>query len=165
MNIGIIGTDTVGSAVLTFLQQNSNHNITIYDKRLSKDMQEGYKEVVQASDLIYICLPSDLNVVKGALMLMNTFTGQKKMMVMIRSILPVGSTKELQSMFPNLILVANPNIENFKTAKQHVVGIKKETLKFFKPYLDHYHKSLWPDSDVLFVEPEEAERMAEGINK
>lgn len=169
MNIGIIGTGFVGSAIGSFLNSNSNHNISMYDIRMDKDIQEGYKEIVQKSDLIYLCLPSsseDIGVVKAGLTMIDLFAGQmaKKIMVMIKSTLPPSSTDMLQSKFYNLILVYNPSyinsksaLEDFTNTKEHIIGIDKTIMNAFKPYIFKYHKELWPESEVSFMEPKDAE--------
>tara|TARA_R110002020_G_scaffold46539_26_gene132458 strand:- start:5472 stop:6293 length:822 start_codon:yes stop_codon:yes gene_type:complete len=174
MNIGIVGTGFVGSAILRFLKENTNHNIQAYDIRTGKDPQEGYKEIAYGCDFIYLCLPTpqgkngecDTGIVRGALTLLNHYAemARKKLLVMIKSTMSPGTSDRFRSENYNIVLVTNPEFLSEKTAyqdvsntKKHVIGINKKDSAVYRPHLEKYHKDAWPDSECIFVSPIEAE--------
>ncbi len=176
MNIGIIGTGNVGSALALVLQQNSSCRVSMYDVRMEGDVLEGYRKVVESSDIIYLCVPSeivgdiyDLSIVKASLEIINVLAEKikKRLIIFIKSNMNVGETEKLDSQNYLLTLVYNPeitdkkiNFEYMKNLKKHTIGIEKTFLRTYRMYIKSYINRIWPGSQIDFIERLEAEKLS-----
>ena len=190
-HIGIIGRGFVGSAVESFLSD-ADCSVTSYDIAddahmgglMRKDIEAGYRRVVEESDIIYVCLPTPqatdgscyTGIVEEACLLLNreAAANDKIPIVLIKSTMVAGTVDKLQQdsrTGSNLILVCNPEFltertaqEDFTHATRHLIGIKDHRHNPLRELLQHYHAHLWPDSVCVFTEPKEAELIKQLTN-
>ena len=184
-NIGIIGRGFVGSAIESFLCERWNEcSVIAYDITDDCDMETGYRWVVQASDIIYLCLPTpeatdgscDTGIVEDSCRMLNreAASQDKTLIVLIKSTMVAGTVDKLQQdsqTGSNLILVCNPEFltertaqEDFAHTTRHLIGIKDHVHNPLRELLQHYHAHLWPDSVCVFTEPKEAELIKQLTN-
>ena len=174
MNIGVIGTGFVGSAINAFLNKWSDHHVFTYDIKDGIPADEGYQGIVMKCKMIYLCLPTPMNaegrchieIVENALRLLDHHASlaNKMPIVLIKSTMVPGTSQRLQSLFNSLILVTNPEFltertayNDFKNASRHVLGIIDPENNPIKSILANYHTELWGHAECLFVTPTEAE--------
>jgi len=58
MRIGIVGHGVVGSAIGRFFSRHPNHEVMIYDKFQAPYNSADRKDAVNASDLVFLCVPT-----------------------------------------------------------------------------------------------------------
>ena len=137
--IGIIGQGFVGSAVREGMK---NHfEILAYDKDPNKFSNvESIFHIVERSEMTFLCVPTpmrkngscDLSIVRAAL---NEVDAVAKALcvegyiVVIKSTMPPGSTEQLNTEYPNLDIVFNPEflteanaINDYKNQNRIIVG-------------------------------------------
>jgi UDPglucose 6-dehydrogenase len=137
--IGIIGQGFVGSAVREGMK---NHfDILVFDKDPNKYSNvESIFHVVESTDLTFLCVPTpmrkngscDLTIVRNALDEINDAVNElcaKDYIVVIKSTIPPGTTEFLNSEYPNLDIVFNPEflteanaVEDYKNQNRIIVG-------------------------------------------
>ena len=172
--IGIIGRGYVGSAVESFLTLESDHEVMSYDVLDGKGIGEGYREIAQFSDIIYLCLPTPMNrdgscctdIVESAVKSLNFYTklANKTPVLLIKSTMVPGTSDKLQELASNLLVVTNPEFLtarraklDFHTAGRHLLGVPRGKHSIIANVLEKYHQDLWPHAEVVFTEPREAE--------
>lgn len=136
--IGIIGQGFVGSAVYEGMK---NHfEVLAYDKDVNKFSNvKSIQEVVSRSEITFLCVPTpmrkngscDLTIVRNALneiAMVSAFEGQKYIIV-LKSTVPPGTTEQLNSEYPNLDIVFNPEflteanaVDDYKNQNRIIVG-------------------------------------------
>lgn len=136
--IGIIGQGFVGSAVYEGMK---NHfEVLAYDKDVNKFSNvKSIQEVVSRSEITFLCVPTpmrkngscDLTIVRNALneiAMIAAFEGQKYIVV-LKSTVPPGTTEQLNSEYPNLDIVFNPEflteanaVDDYKNQNRIIVG-------------------------------------------
>ena len=124
-SIGIIGHGFVGSAVSFGFSANTGCDavVRIYDKDPSKS-QNSLEEVVNKSDYIFISLPTPSNIdgsmnldyVEESLNDINEII-KSSPIILLRSTMTPGSSKDLQKKYPKLNLVFNPEFLTERSAK------------------------------------------------
>jgi UDPglucose 6-dehydrogenase len=137
--IGIIGQGFVGSAVREGMK---NHfDILVFDKDPNKYSNvESIFHVVESTDLTFLCVPTpmrkngscDLTIVRNALDEISEAVNElcaKDYIVVIKSTIPPGTTEFLNSEYPNLDIVFNPEflteanaVEDYKNQNRIIVG-------------------------------------------
>ena len=143
--IGIIGRGFVGSAVeFGFSAQTGCDAIVkVYDKN-PKLSQNSLEETVNESDFIFLSVPTpsnddgsiNLDILTEALHDINK-VNHKQNIVLIRSTIVPGTTRNFQSLFPELNFVFNPEFLTERSAKYDFInqarfifgGEKKDTNK------------------------------------
>jgi UDPglucose 6-dehydrogenase len=173
MRIGIIGRGFVGAALQKFLFF-QGHDVESYDILDEKQTSVGYMELVQHSEIIYVCLPTpsdstgrcDTSIVKGALDLLDWYAraNNKMIPVLIKSTLVPGTTDRLQKDMGNLILVSNPEFlterfaeSDIETSHDQLLGIPDPHCNPIRDVLEGYCFETWRNSTVTVVPPLEAE--------
>lgn len=136
--IGIIGQGFVGSAVYEGMK---NHfEVLAYDKDVNKFSNvKSIQAVVSRSEITFLCVPTpmrkngscDLTIVRNALneiAMVSAFEGQKYIIV-LKSTVPPGTTEQLNSEYPNLDIVFNPEflteanaVDDYKNQNRIIVG-------------------------------------------
>lgn len=175
MQIGIIGRGFVGSSLEKYINsifpKPENINLSCYDISDSDDMNIGYERVVRDSDFIYLCVPTPMNkdgscntsIVENCLNLIDFWSGShnKKVIVLIKSTMVVGTTSALQQKFNNVDLVTNPEFLTERTAYEDVknsdVNLYGVSSRNVSQKVVRLNNTLWPLSDCEIVSPEEAE--------
>ena len=123
--IGIIGSGFVGNAVRYGLSPNVgvDAKIRVYDKNPSKSLHT-LEEVVIESDIICLSVPTpsnkdgtiNLDIVDSALNDINVYATSVDNIVLLRSTVVPGTTRELQEKYPNLRIVFNPEFLTERSA-------------------------------------------------
>ena len=123
--IGIIGKGFVGSAVRYGFSPNVgvDADVKVYDKDQSKSTHT-LQEVVIESDIIFLSVPTpsnkdgtvNLNIVDEALNDINVYAASVDNIILLRSTVVPGTTRELQLKYPNLRLVFNPEFLTERSA-------------------------------------------------
>tara|TARA_R100000234_G_C4993569_1_gene176734 strand:- start:43 stop:933 length:891 start_codon:yes stop_codon:yes gene_type:complete len=126
--IGIIGRGFVGSAVEFGFSPNTgcDAEIRVYDKDPSKSLHS-LIEVVEKSDIIFLSVPTpsnpdgsmNLDIVSGVLSEINDMYSNFGVdnIILLRSTVTPGTTRKLQSKYPKLKIVFNPEFLTERSAK------------------------------------------------
>ena len=124
-HIGIIGSGFVGSAVRYGFSPNVgvDANVRVYDKDQSKSTHT-LQEVVIESDIIFLSVPTpsnkdgtiNLDIVDEALNDINVYSASVDNIILVRSTVTPGSTRELQEKYSNLRIVFNPEFLTERSA-------------------------------------------------
>ena len=125
MKIGIIGRGFVGGAVQFGFSPNTgcDAEVKVYDKDPNKSLNT-LEEVVNESDFIFLSVPTpanpdgsvNLDIVDEALSSVNEII-KKDNIILLRSTMIPGSTKNFQKKYPKLNLVFNPEFLTERSAK------------------------------------------------
>ena len=123
--IGIIGRGFVGSAVeFGFSPQTGcNAIVKVYDKN-PKLSQDSLESTVNDSDFIFVSVPTpsnldgsiNLDILNEVLRSINEISSTNNI-VLIRSTIVPGTTRQFKDQFPNLNLVFNPEFLTERSAK------------------------------------------------
>lgn len=163
MKIGVIGNGFVGNALYQNLKK--TFDTTVYDRDPSKSLNS-YKEVI-ASDVVFVCLPTPMKSADGDdcnLSIINTFfmeiPNNTNTIFVVKSTVPVGTTRALQKLRPDLKIVHNPEfltaanaVEDFKNSERNVIGGKIEDCMAVEAIL----KAVLPNAKNILVSSDESE--------
>ena len=127
INIGIIGFGFVGSSVAYGFSPQTGFDkakLRIYDKNPAKSTH-GLKEVLDESDFIFLSVPTpsnvdgsiNLTILESVLDEVNTHGTKDGCVVLVRSTVVPGTTRELQKKHNNITLVFNPEFLTERSAK------------------------------------------------
>lgn len=162
-NIGIIGNGFVGNAL--YLNFKEKYQTKVYDAVKEKCLNS-LNEVLE-SDFIFVCLPTPMKDAEGAecnLSIINNFfesiPQNNKGLFIIKSTVPIGTTKSLKSKRPDLNIIHNPEFltavnaaNDFKNSYRNVVGGKKEDCVKLVNLL----KDMFPNAQNIVVSSDESE--------
>ena len=158
MNIGIIGKGFVGSAVQFGFSPNTgcDANVKVYDKDPNKS-QNTLEEVMSESDFIFLSVPTpsnadgsiNLDIVDKALEEINNFNDRGNI-ILLRSTMIPGSTRNFQQKYPKLNLVFNPefltersaNFDFINQSRFIIGGESRNTTKVAEMYRWRFGKSI-----------------------
>ncbi len=158
MNIGIIGKGFVGSAVQFGFSPNTgcDANVKVYDKDPNKS-QNTLEEVMSESDFIFLSVPTpsnadgsiNLDIVDKALEEINNFNDRGNI-ILLRSTMIPGSTRNFQQKYPRLNLVFNPefltersaNFDFINQSRFIIGGESRNTTKVAEMYRWRFGKSI-----------------------
>jgi UDPglucose 6-dehydrogenase len=177
MNIGIIGRGFVGGSLEKYISQragfitNKKINLSCYDVNDSDDINIGYERVVRESDFIYLCVPTPMNkdgscnteIVEQCLHLIDFWCAvhTKKVIVILKSTMVVGTTSRLEEKVRNIELVVSPEFLTERTAFDDVKNTDYNLYGIFNQDAEikmyNLNNVLWPYAQAVFVTPEEAE--------
>lgn len=133
-NIGIIGQGFVGNAIY---QKFKNYfKVATFDLDELKRNTNSLEEVVEASDVIFVCLPTpmrrvdgscDVSIVEGVINQINEIG--KDVVVVIKSTIPPGTTERLNQTFKNITVMFNPEflteanaVKDFENPSKIILG-------------------------------------------
>ena len=174
MKIGIIGNGFVGGAILNAFKNNEEISLFIYDKDIKKS--KNTLEETLKSDFIFVCLPTPMNNVEGGdadLSIIENFfiyanSLSPKGIFIIKSTVPVGTTKAIQEKNKNIMVLHNPEFltarfanEDFINADRHIIGGNNEEAK--KKVKDFYLK-YFPKTPIFLVSSDESELIKYSAN-
>ena len=139
MKIGIVGQGFVGSAIREGLKQ--YHQVQTYDINPSISMCDSLVELVDESQIIFVCLPTpmrkdgscDTDLVRSCVHEVNAcaprFATPRPKIVVVKSTVPPGTTHDLDSECSNIDVVFSPeflteanSFEDFKNQAHIIVG-------------------------------------------
>ena len=153
MNVGIVGQGFVGTAVKEGLKD--YHNVLAYDIDPSKSMTVSLEQVVNHSEILFVCLPTpmrpsgecDIRILQDAMFSIDNIAALasgKKKIVVVKSTVPPGTTDSLNDSCQNIKVVFSPeflteanSFEDFKNQTRIIIGgdgAKKVKQMFRKPF-------------------------------
>lgn len=135
-SIGVIGNGFVGSAVVYAFKQDCD--VKIYDVDVNRSTSTFESTIDQ--DIIFICLPTpmvdveggecNLSIVESAFDKIAESNRRKDNIFVIKSTVPIGTTKIFTKKYPTLNIVHSPEFLtaknakiDFITASRHIVGV------------------------------------------
>jgi UDPglucose 6-dehydrogenase len=133
-NIGIVGQGFVGNAIY---QKFKNYfSVLTYDLDGSKRTTDTLKEVVEASDVVFVCVPTpmkrvdgscDISIVESVLSQINNVG--KDVVVVIKSTIPPTTTEMFNNNFKSITIVFNPEflteanaVQDFENQSKIILG-------------------------------------------
>ena len=129
--IGVFGNGFVGSAVQFGFSPSTgcDYEVRVYDKDPSKSV-DSIEETVNKSDFIFLSVPTpsnkdgsmNLDIVEQALSDISKVNENEYNIVLLRSTVVPGTTRELQSRFDNLRIVFNPEFLTEQNAKYDFIN-------------------------------------------
>ena len=169
--IGVIGNGFVGGAIVHAFS--SVYGVKIYDLAPHR-ATASFSEVV-GQDLIFVCVPTPMKSADGAdcnlsilhevLKRIAKENKRTDNIVVIKSTVPIGTTRSLQDLYPNITIVHSPEFltarnanQDFITSHRHIIGL---------PYKTNSNKNIeilynlfvgcFPQSKVLIMDSSESE--------
>lgn len=149
--IGIIGQGFVGNAI--YQKFSKYYNILTYD--LDESKCNSSKEEVLKQDIVFVCLPTPMNqdgtcnisIVTQAIK--DISETNLTSIVVIKSTIPPGTTKNLNELYPNLDIIFNPEfltevnaIDDFENQTRIILGgSNKSTTKLKQIYSTIFRKT------------------------
>ena len=153
MNVGIVGQGFVGSAIKEGLR--NFHEVITYDKDHSKSMATSLDQVVNNSEIIFVCVPTpmrisgecDTRILEDVVYEINQIaskTKSPKKTIVVKSTVPPGTTSRLDekhnkinvAFSPEFLTEAN-SFDDFKNQTRIIIGgsgAKKVKQMFRKPF-------------------------------
>jgi len=155
--VGICGIGFVGNAIMQYLKKFKYISLVVYDK---------YKEIndfkiLLDTDPLYICLPTNYNAqIKTYYMkeINDTIAAlsicQYKGVILIKSTVLPDYCMNMNNLYPDLIIVHNPEFLSAKSAvidfaqQSHIVlGFTKQSLSAAK-YIKKFYTQLFPQAEI-----------------
>jgi len=143
VSIGVIGKGFVGTAVAHGFSHQTGYGaeIRIYDIDPEKAVNS-LEETVNNSDFIFLSVPTpadkdgfnDLSIVRKALKDIESVSKNPDNIILVRSTVVPGTTKELQEDFPSLRLVFNPEFLTERSASFDFINQTRVILGGDKKY-------------------------------
>ena len=153
MKVGIVGQGFVGSAIREGLSK--FHSVMTYDVDHSRSMAVSLGQVVDNSEIIFVCLPTpmkktgqcDIRILEDSISQINSIavpSSKNKKVVVIKSTVPPGTTDMLNEKYQNIKIVFSPEFlteansyDDFKNQTRIIIGgdgAKKVKQMFRKPF-------------------------------
>jgi UDPglucose 6-dehydrogenase len=183
MKIGIIGQGFVGGAIREKFKQ--HYEVIAYDKLWGHakgfgpsenihDFDEGTngKEVVENSDVIFVCLPTpmymetgecDISIVRDAIVELDGYAKELGVTrtVIIKSTIPPGTTKAIDSLCDNIDVCFSPEflteanaVKDFENQDRIVIGSE---IPAVATAIKMVFKEVFPDANYYMLSTAEAE--------
>ena len=133
-SVGIIGQGFVGGSVFSVLSDYDK--IGTYDLDSSKSNTQSIEQLIDQSDIIFVCLPTPMRetgecyigIVEETLMYINDYAAGPKT-VITKSTVPPGTHSEWAKKFKNIEIVFNPEflteanaVQDFRTQRYIILG-------------------------------------------
>ena len=161
--IGIIGNGFVGNAVANGFR-NTKLEVLVYD--IDESISTHSYEDVLSCDYVFVCLPTPMTHIEGGvcnLSLIEKFfedIKESNSIFIIKSTVPIGTTRRLQEKYPQLKIVHNPefltaaNAEyDFLNSDRHVIGGQGKSLEI----VEKLYKDCFPNIPVFCMNTDESE--------
>lgn len=159
IKIGIIGKGFVGNAVHYGFSKASGYDaeIRIFDKNKTKSTHS-LSETINNSDFVFVSVPTpsykdgsiNLNILEECIASINKVINKSEPIILIRSTVIPGTTKDLSEKFKDLNLVFNPEFlreksanEDFVSQSRYIIGGEpKNTSKVAELYKKRFGKEI-----------------------
>tara|TARA_R110000796_G_scaffold157621_4_gene274302 strand:- start:1959 stop:2780 length:822 start_codon:yes stop_codon:yes gene_type:complete len=154
MNIGIVGQGFVGNAI--YQKFKNYYKVKTYD--IVEDKCNSSKVITMSQDVVFICLPTpmdkngrcDTSLVEKAVK--DIFTNFSCKIVVIKSTVTPGTTSKINSLYPDMDIVFNPEflteanaVEDFNKQNRIILGgPRRSTTK-----LKTLYRKIFPDIDII----------------
>ena len=153
MNVGIVGQGFVGSAIKEGLK--NFHDVLTYDKDPTKSMTVSLEQVVNNSEIIFVCVPTpmrpsgqcDTRILEDVVYEINEIASKSKSSkktVVVKSTVPPGTTSSLDEKHSKINVAFSPeflteanSFDDFKRQTRIIIGgtgAKKVKQMFRKPF-------------------------------
>jgi len=161
--IGIVGNGFVGNALYENFK--IKFNTKVYDSL--KERSFNSLDEVLSCDIVFVCLPTPMSISEGCdcnlEIINNFFTSIKencKSLFVIKSTVPVGTTKKLCETRKDLRIIHNPEFltaanakKDFENSYRNVIGGNKEDAKILEKFYEH----MFPKAKNFLVSSDESE--------
>jgi len=171
-SIGVIGNGFVGSAIVYAFKQDCD--VKIYDVDANRATSTFEHTIDQ--DIIFVCLPTpmvdveggecNLSIVESAFDRIAKTNRRKDNIFVIKSTVPIGTTRAFTKKYPNLNIVHSPEFLtaknakiDFITASRHIVGVPfydKNSVGVYSKLIDLYTKR-FQGSLIITMDSDESE--------
>lgn len=155
--VGICGIGFVGNAIMQYLKMFKYISLVVYDKY--KEIND-FKQLLD-TDPLYICLPTNYNAqIKTYYMkeINDTIAAlsicQYKGVILIKSTVLPDYCMNMNNLYPDLMIVHNPEFLSAKTAasdfakQSHIVlGFTEQSLSTAK-YIKKFYTQLFPQAEI-----------------
>jgi UDPglucose 6-dehydrogenase len=162
-NIGIVGNGFVGNAIYQNIKE--KYNTKVYD--LQPDRSNSTLEDIYSCDIVFVCLPTPMLHADGGkcnLSIIETFFHnvpfKTDCLFVIKSTVPIGTTKKISNTRPDLKVVHNPEfltannaIEDFKNSNRNIIGHNNSDGMLLLKFLNE----LFPNAKNMLVSSDESE--------
>jgi len=131
--IGIIGFGMVGRAIQYGFAQTADFRIYDIDPTISENT---FKETIEESDFIFICVPTpadyktgecDTSILEETIEKSREYMTPKKIII-IKSTIPPGTTKNIKERIPHLRIVFNPEFLTARTSRLDFINTSRIVL-------------------------------------
>ena len=133
-SIGIIGQGFVGNAI--YQKFRNYFDVKTFDLDESKRTADTLEEVVEASDVVFVCVPTPMKRVDGScdISIVETVLSQinnvgKDVIVVIKSTIPPTTTEMFNNTFKSITIVFNPEflteanaVQDFENQSKIILG-------------------------------------------
>lgn len=168
--LGIIGYGIVGSAVEYGFKTSTKrkHEIYIYDKY--KAGFESLENVVNNSDIIFICLPTpmrdhdygiDLSIINENIDKIGAIAGKTSKIIAIKSTVIPGTTRDYAKKYPDINFCFNPeflteanHLEDFVRTDRNIVGADNDLVR---RRVGAIYTNRFPRTSLYYTDPTTAE--------
>lgn len=164
MKIGIIGNGFVGNAIYQNVKDKIS-NVFVFDVDSKKS--HNTKEEVLNCDIIFVCLPTPMKEKFGGkcdLSYIDNFFSSipkdKNGIFVIKSTVPIGTTKKLCENRSDLKIIHNPefltarnSVEDFNNADRNIIGGNEEWART----LENFYSMYFPHIPTTIVSSDESE--------
>ena len=167
MKIGILGQGYVGSAIKIGFEKKYKKLNTFDKYKNSSSTVSSLEELTQSSDIIFICLPTpmkengecDIGIVEKEIIKIDQYSTEPKIVV-IKSTIPPGTTKKIDTKNKNIDIVFNPEflteqnfIEDFKKQNRIVLGGNEKSVQV----IEKVYQRVFPVTTIIKTDSTTAE--------
>jgi len=175
MRIGIVGLGYVGTAVKTIFSE--YYSVETYDLNEGIRTCESLDDLVNKTEIIFICVPTPMNkngscsldIVKSVVGDIDVYSKvrKKEKIVVIKSTVCPGTTKDLNKKYQNISVIFNPEflteanfISDFRNQNRIIIGGERPALT----KLRQAYSLIFPKVTIVETESDTAEMVKYFIN-
>lgn len=156
-NIGIIGQGFVGNAI--YQKFRNYFDVKTFDLDESKRTTDTLEEVVEASDVVFVCVPTpmkrvdgscDISIVESVLSQINNVG--KDVIVVIKSTIPPTTTEMFNNTFKSITIVFNPEflteanaVQDFENQSKIILGGPRKGTTLLK----QIYRLVFPSTPII----------------
>lgn len=156
-NIGIIGQGFVGNAI--YQKFRNYFDVKTFDLDESKRTTDTLEEVVEASDVVFVCVPTPMKRVDGScdISIVETVLSQinnvgKDVIVVIKSTIPPTTTEMFNNTFKSITIVFNPEflteanaVQDFENQSKIILGGPRKGTTLLK----QIYRLVFPSTPII----------------
>jgi len=156
-SIGIIGQGFVGNAI--YQKFRNYFDVKTFDLDESKRTTDTLEEVVEASDVVFVCVPTPMKRVDGScdISIVETVLSQinnvgKDVIVVIKSTIPPTTTEMFNNTFKSITIVFNPEflteanaVQDFENQSKIILGGPRKGTTLLK----QIYRLVFPSTPII----------------